>query len=162
MVKKLQCILKFNFWKVLNEEKCLKNIRQKELYPKGTEKLNKLEQERAELNLKEKKQKALQLRRLKDEFDDAMNIFVEGGSDITLCVTPYINSIVGTYELPSPQMDDVDDGGVVFINYNGDVLYQYNTTNMQALSSLPALPNNQDFNYFCEKLKDNFIELPVI
>ena len=56
-----------------------------------------------------------------------------------------ILGVVGTYELPSPQMDDVDNGGVVFINYNGDVLYQYNTANMQLATELPALPNNQGF-----------------
>lgn len=64
-------------------ETALKNIRQKELYPKGTEKLNRLEQERAEQILKEKKQKALQLRRLKDEFDDAMNILYKNNMTTT-------------------------------------------------------------------------------
>lgn len=64
-------------------------------------------------------------------------------SDGTYDVTNYATAEVQTST--PPQMDDVDNGGVVFINYNGDVLYQYNTTNMQAASELPPLPNNQGF-----------------
>jgi hypothetical protein len=74
----------------------------------------------------------------------------------TYDVTNYATAEVQT-SIP-PQMDDVDDGGVVFINYNGDVLYQYNTTNMLAASELPLLPNNYGFkeetwNWVLEDIK---------
>ena len=68
-----------------------------------------------------------------------INITENGTYDVTNYATAEVQTLV------TQQMDDVDDGGVVFINYNGDVLYQYNTANMQLATELPALPNNEGF-----------------
>lgn len=68
-----------------------------------------------------------------------INITENGTYDVTNYATAEVQTLI------TPQMDDVDNGGVVFINYNGDVLYQYNTANMQLTTELPALPNNQGF-----------------
>lgn len=84
-------------------------------------------------------------------------------TDGTYDVTNYATADVQT-SIP-PQMDDVDDGGVVFINYNGDVLYQYNTANMQLATELPALPNNQGFkeetwNWTLAEIKSHLTTYP--
>lgn len=84
-------------------------------------------------------------------------------SDGTYDVTNYATAEVQT---STPlQMDDVDGGGVVFINYNGNVLYQYNTTNMQLATDLPALPNNQGFkdetwNWTLAEIKSHLTTYP--
>lgn len=84
-------------------------------------------------------------------------------SDGTYDVTSYATAEVQTST--PPQMDDVDNGGVVFINYNGDVLYQYNTTNIQAASELPPLPDNQGFkdetwNWTLAEIKSHLTTYP--
>ena len=61
----------------------VKNIRKKGLYPKGTEKLNRMERLKAEENLKIKQQRAAQLRKAKDEFDDAINILYKNNMNTT-------------------------------------------------------------------------------
>lgn len=110
---------------------------------------------------------ASRLTKLETDITNAYNaVNTKGGTIPTYKNTENLQSAINSIPTGiTSQMDDVDDGGVVFINYNGDVLYQYNTANMQLATELPALPNNEGFkeetwNWTLAEIKSHLTAYP--